>query len=125
MTGPDSGLEAAASAWREADPDPETRAELDRLLGTVGTVGTVGMAAIRGAAGTGGAVPAGPAAAATELAGRFEGSLAFGTAGIRAAMGAGPMRMNRLVAGRVAAGLARYIAVRDPAAAAAGSMAEI
>ncbi len=28
--------------------------------------------------------------------------------------------MNRLVAGRVAAGLARYIAVRDPAAAAAG-----
>ena len=51
---------------------------------------------------------------------RFEGALAFGTAGIRAAMGAGPMRMNRLVAGRVAAGLARYIAARDPAAAAAG-----
>ncbi len=35
-------------------------------------------------------------------------------------MGAGPTRMNRLVAGRVAAGLARYIAARDPAAAAAG-----
>ena len=30
------------------------------------------------------------------------------------------MRMNRLVAGRVAAGLARYIAARDPAGAAAG-----
>ena len=41
--------------------------------------------------------------AEVELAERFEGSLAFGTAGIRAAMGAGPMRMNRLVAGRVAA----------------------
>ena len=32
----------------------------------------------------------------------------------------GPMRMNRLVAARVAAGLARYITARDPAAAAAG-----
>jgi phosphomannomutase len=97
MTAPESGLMATALAWREADPDPETRAELDELLG------------------------AGDAAdAAAALAGRFEGALAFGTAGIRAAMGAGPMRMNRLVAGRVAAGLARYIAATDPAAAAAG-----
>ena len=113
MTGPDGGLTAVASAWREADPDPETRAELDRLLGTVGTVGRVETG---DGDGTGGAVPA----AVAELAERFEGSLAFGTAGIRAAMGAGPMRMNRLVAGRVAAGLARYIAATDPAAAAAG-----
>ena len=97
MTISDSGLAAAASAWREADPDPETRAELDQLLGAGDAVD-----------------------AAAELAVRFEGSLAFGTAGIRAAMGAGPMRMNRLVAGRVAAGLARYIAATDPAAAAAG-----
>jgi phosphomannomutase len=36
-------------------------------------------------------------------------------------MGAGPARMNRLVAGRVAAGLARYIAERDPAATRAGT----
>ena len=97
MTAPESGLAAAAMAWREADPDPETRAELDQLLGAGDAVD-----------------------AAVELAVRFEGSLAFGTAGIRAAMGAGPMRMNRLVAGRVAAGLARYIAATDPAAAAAG-----
>jgi phosphomannomutase len=97
MTAPESGLAATALAWREADPDPETRAELDQLLGAGDAVD-----------------------AAAELAGRFEGSLAFGTAGIRAAMGAGPMRMNRLVAGRVAAGLARYIAARDPSAAAAG-----
>jgi phosphomannomutase len=93
MAGLDSGLAARAAAWRDADPDPETRAELSALL-------------------------AGGDAAA--LAERFEGTLAFGTAGIRAAMGAGPMRMNRLVAGRVAAGLARYIAASDPAAAAAG-----
>jgi len=93
MTGPERGLAAGARAWRDADPDPETRAELDQLLGS------------------------GDAAA---LAERFEGSLAFGTAGIRAAMGAGPMRMNRLVAARVAAGLARYIAAGDPAAAQAG-----
>ena len=97
MTAPESGLTATALAWREADPDPETRAELDQLQG------------------------AGDARDAdVELAGRFEGSLAFGTAGIRAAMGVGPMRMNRLVTGRVAAGLARYIAARDPAGAAAG-----
>jgi phosphomannomutase len=92
MTGPESGVAARARGWRDADPDPETRAELDRLLGD------------------------GDDAA---LAERFEGSLAFGTAGIRAAMGAGPMRMNRLVVGRVAAGLARYITAGDPAAAAA------
>ena len=93
MTGPDSSLVARASAWRDADPDPEMRAELDGLLGRGDTAA---------------------------LAQRFEGSLAFGTAGIRAEMGAGPMRMNRLVAGRVAAGLARYITAADPAAAAAG-----
>jgi phosphomannomutase len=97
MTGPETSLAARASAWRDADPDPETRAELGRLLG--GLLNTGDTAA---------------------LAERFEGSLAFGTAGIRAEMGAGPMRMNRLVTGRVAAGLARYITAGDPAAAAAG-----
>jgi phosphomannomutase len=92
MRGQHDGLAAAASAWRDADPDPETRAELDQLIIT------------------------GDAAA---LAKRFEGALAFGTAGIRAEMGAGPMRLNRLSAARVAAGLARYAAA-DPSAAAAG-----
>jgi phosphomannomutase len=92
--GPGGGLAALAAAWRAADPDPQTQAELDRLL-------------------------AGGDTAA--LAERFDGSLAFGTAGLRAAMGAGPARMNRLVAGRVAAGLARYIAERDPAATGAGA----
>jgi phosphomannomutase len=91
---PGGGVEARARAWMNADPDPVTRAELARLL-------------------EGGATSA--TSATSALAARFEGSLAFGTAGIRAAEGAGPMRMNRLVAGRVAAGLARYIAAADPA----------
>jgi phosphomannomutase len=88
-----SGLAARAAAWRDADPDPQTRAELDELIKANDTAA---------------------------LADRFDGSLAFGTAGIRAEIGAGPMRMNRLVAGRVAAGLARYITTTDPAAATAG-----
>ena len=96
MTRPEDsgGFAARASAWRAADPDPQTRAELDRLLASADTAA---------------------------LAERFEGSLAFGTAGIRAEMGAGPMRMNRLVAGRVAAGLARYITAAEQAAAGSGN----
>ena len=96
MTRPEDsgGAAARASAWRAADPDPQTRAELDRLLASADTAA---------------------------LAERFEGSLAFGTAGIRAEMGAGPMRMNRLVAGRVAAGLARYITAAEQGAAGSGS----
>jgi phosphomannomutase len=93
MTTPEASLTALASAWRDADPDPQTRAELDQLLA------------------------AGDSAA---LASRFDGALAFGTAGIRAEIGAGPMRMNRMVVGRVAAGIASYITDSDPAAAAAG-----
>src|ERR1700761_8599814 len=89
MTGPDDGLAARAAAWREADPDTETRDELGRLLDQDDRAA---------------------------LAERFDGALAFGTAGLRAALGAGPMRMNRLVTGRVAAGLARYIAAQDAGA---------
>jgi phosphomannomutase len=90
---PQATVVSTAVAWRDADPDPVTRAELDQLLKSGDTAA---------------------------LAERFEGSLAFGTAGIRAEIGAGPMRMNRLVIARVATGLARYIQDRDPAAATAG-----
>src|SRR6202453_685699 len=94
MTTPDSSsLVARASAWRDVDPDPQTRAGLDQLLASGDTAA---------------------------LAERFDGSLAFGTAGIRAEIGAGPMRMKRMVVGRVAAGMARYITASDPAAATAG-----
>ncbi|GGG43480.1 phosphomannomutase [Kocuria dechangensis] len=81
-------LLAAARAWSAADPDPVTRAELDALTEAAG---------------------AGDGAAREELADRFSGSLQFGTAGLRAALGAGPMRMNRVVVLRAAAGLAAHV----------------
>jgi phosphomannomutase len=77
-------IRTAAQAWLAEDPDPDTRAELQELL------------------------DAGPSADA-ELADRFAGTLEFGTAGLRGAVGAGSNRMNRVVVIRAAAGLAAYL----------------
>jgi phosphomannomutase len=87
-TRPEPDLLAAARAWAAEDPDPATRAELTEL-------------AERAESGGG--------AARAELADRFSGTLQFGTAGLRAALGAGPMRMNRVVVLRAAAGLAAHV----------------
>ncbi len=75
-----------ARAWAAEDPDDSTRAELEQIIAAV----------------EGGAEP-------EDLADRFAGTLEFGTAGLRGAVGAGPNRMNRVVVMRAAAGLAAYL----------------
>src|SRR4051794_35005653 len=80
-----TALLEAARAWAAEDPDEQTRAELEALADP----------AERGAE--------------TALADRFAGTLEFGTAGLRGALGAGPNRMNRVVVTRAAAGLADYL----------------
>ncbi len=65
-----------AAAWVAVDPDPHTRADAESLI-----------------------------ASGADLDGRFRGRLAFGTAGLRGELGAGPQRMNRVLVRVVAAAI--------------------
>lgn len=81
-------LLAAARAWQDQDPDPETREELEALIA---------------------AATEGSACALADLHSRFDDRLAFGTAGLRGEIAAGPNRMNRVLVSQAAAGFARWL----------------
>ncbi|WP_426181759.1 phospho-sugar mutase [Microbacterium sp. TWP3-1-2b2] len=79
---------AQARAWLRQDPDAETRDELAGIITRASS---------------------GDAAAIADLDDRFGTRLAFGTAGLRGALGAGSNRMNRVLIAQAAAGFAAYL----------------
>jgi len=81
-----------AAAWRDQDPDDETRAELDGLIADAG---------------------AGDDDAVAQLHDRFDTRLEFGTAGLRGRIEAGSNRMNRVLVAQAAAGLAAFLLARE------------
>ncbi len=70
-----------ARQWLEVDPDPATQAETRDLLASGGD----------------------------DLERRFGGRLQFGTAGLRGPLGAGPLRMNRVVVRSAAAAIGHHL----------------
>jgi phosphomannomutase len=83
-----SELRRSVEAWIDRDPDEATAAQLRHCLD---------------------AALGGDAAAVAELRDRFDGRLTFGTAGLRAELGAGPRRMNRVVVREAAAGFVEHL----------------
>lgn len=81
-------LLATARAWADADPHGGDRAEIEALIEAASA----------------------DAGARAELARRFAGPLAFGTAGLRGPLRAGPAGMNAAVVTRAAAGLGDWLA---------------
>jgi phosphomannomutase len=84
----DADPTAAARDFLAEDPDPETRAEIQDLLGRAED---------------------GDTGARREIADRFSGPLEFGTAGLRGRVEAGSARMNRLVVMKATRGLGTHL----------------
>src|SRR5690349_1706162 len=82
MSAGGEALLAEARAWMALDPDPATRGELAGLVDR---------------------------RKLDELGDRFAAPLAFGTAGLRGIVGAGPARMNRAVVERATRAVAQYL----------------
>ena len=80
-------LRRRTDEWIAADPQKKTRRELTGLLAAGNSV---------------------------ELAERMDGSLEFGTAGLRGKVEAGSNRMNRAVVIRTSRGLSEYLIEREP-----------
>lgn len=77
-----------ARDWAAQDPDPATAAALTELI----QLSEDGVPSAR-----------------QDLEDSFSGTLQFGTAGLRAELGPGPNRMNRVVVRRAAAGFAAFL----------------
>ncbi|MFL6145804.1 MAG: phospho-sugar mutase [Labedaea sp.] len=88
MTGFSTELRDRTFRWIADDPDAETKMELQRVLA---------------------AAMARDPAAIDELADRMDGTLTFGTAGLRGAVRAGSNGMNRAVVVRATAGVAEWL----------------
>lgn len=87
-------LFTTAQRWLDQDPDQETREELAALLASA---------------------QKGDEKCQKELAGRFDGRLQFGTAGLRGRLQAGSMGMNRVLVAQAAGGLAQFVKDYDNA----------
>lgn len=80
-------LSQLGQEWLRQDPDPATRDKLQKLLTD----------------------SAHDEMARSELVDCFNGSLQFGTAGLRGELGPGPNRMNRVTVLKAAAGIGQYL----------------